>query len=175
MARVKTDLRDGVGLEAKSGRHSDPHTRPEVKTLLALYARHQLHSWRAGRTIDRGDVDNFQPGWEKLAKGKLRKWVAETVRSRGMGSATQPVAEVDGVDSDEEGSEDEDDSGDLDAASVPPTFGSIRMVDGELVIDTINFEETVYGFLSLLRADRETTAASESDGETETAEYENSD
>ena len=45
MGRVKTDLRDGIGLAKKSGRHSEPHTKPKLKTLLKLYAHHELHSY----------------------------------------------------------------------------------------------------------------------------------
>ena len=79
MGQVKNELCDGLGLAAKTGCHSEPHTKLEVKTLLKEYARHELCSWQPGQTMDHGDVDNFQRGWEKLAKGKLCRWVVDTV------------------------------------------------------------------------------------------------
>jgi hypothetical protein len=49
MARIKSDLRAGVGLQSKSAAHTELHSRPEMVTLLKLYARVELHKRRPGR------------------------------------------------------------------------------------------------------------------------------
>jgi hypothetical protein len=148
MGRVKTDLREGVGLSARSGHHTDPHTNPEVKTLLQQYARHELHSRRPGRTIDDNDVDDFAHGWDQLMKSKLKKWVAETTRARGMRSRTADVPLVVEKD-DEEGSMEDDGE-----VNVPaPSFGSSYIVDGRLVIEVDDSEEVLRQYMAFLEAE----------------------
>lgn len=164
MGWVKTELRDGLGLAARAGRHSDPHMKPEVKTLLRQYARHELHSRRSGRSMDEGDVDDFQRGWEKLAKGKLRKWVVETVQSRGLKDTLCPSGndsnrECDA--SDDEGDEEDSDTENVGVGGDAPTFGSMSMVDGEFIIESVDFEETLHDYLALLEAEKEEGSASE--------------
>jgi len=159
MGRVKTELRDGLGLAARTGQHSEPHTKPEVRMLLKEYACHELHSRRPGRTLDHGDIDNFQLGWEKLTKGKLRKWVAETVQSRGMGNTKNNVSDAKGADSGDDDSENEEDTAETE--TMAPTFGSMRMINGQFVVDTMDFEETIHEFMALLKVEE-----AESNGET---------
>ncbi|KAH7920579.1 hypothetical protein BV22DRAFT_996910, partial [Leucogyrophana mollusca] len=53
--RIKKEFREGVGLAVRSGRHTAPHTRPEVKVLLQVYQQSELHYRRTGRII--GDQD----------------------------------------------------------------------------------------------------------------------
>jgi hypothetical protein len=72
-ARIKLDLREGVGLAERSSRHTDPHTKPEVNTLLEVYRKTELHRCRPGRAYDNIDTDNFTRGINKLRKGKLAK------------------------------------------------------------------------------------------------------
>lgn len=149
MGRVKTDLREGVGLAAKSGCHSDPHTRPEVKILLAQYAKHELHSRRPGRTIEKEDIDDFQKGWQKLAQGKLKRWVADTVRSRSLRTRNTAASPTD-IEDDGSGSEDEDCDSALAEEPLSSTFGYMQMVDGQLIIETGDFEDAVGSCLSAL-------------------------
>jgi hypothetical protein len=156
MGRVKTDLRSSVGLSVRSGRHSDPHTRPEVKTLLQVYAEHELHSRRPGRSIDGEEVpDDFACGWERLAKGKIRKWVVETTRARAMqahASAAADKSDVAGSNDDidmdwEEGDEDTiEEEGDNNHGSAS-TFGSMSFVDGEFVIEALDTDEMVQSLM----------------------------
>ena len=160
MGRVKNELRDGLGLAAKTAHHSEPHTKAEVKTLLNEYARHELHSRRPGRTMDHGDVDNFQRGWETLSKGKLRRWVTDTVQSRGIGFRS--VSDAKDPDSDDEDSKDEEDTADAEATA--PTFGSMRMVNGQFIVDIMSFEETIRKYTEFLEVGK--GAGSESDAET---------
>ncbi|KAJ3716790.1 hypothetical protein DFJ43DRAFT_1006589 [Lentinula guzmanii] len=82
LARVKTDLRGGVDLEKRAGRHTEPHNNPEVRSLLQLYAHHELHSRRPGRFIEEREVDDFTKGYIKLSKGKMAKWANETTHAR---------------------------------------------------------------------------------------------
>jgi hypothetical protein len=162
MGRIKKDLREGAGLAARAGRHSEPHTRPEVKTLLKQYQCHELHSRRPGRSIDEEDIDDFQQGWDRLAKGKLKRWVADTIDSRCQAKGQRTVAEADAMGSD---SEDEDDR--VEDGNVQPTFGSIHMVNGEMLIETSDFEETINTYISMLEAEYEEApdSAEETDDE----------
>ena len=155
-------MREGVGLEAKAGCHSEPHTRPDIKTLLKQYQRHELHSQHPGRSIDEEDVDNFQRGWEKLVKGKLRWWVMDSASSQHQTNGQQTTHEIDALGSD---SGDENHKGAMDREDqVRPTFGSMHMVNGELVVQTRDFEETIQTFVSML--DAKHNQASDSAGST---------
>ncbi|KAJ3848730.1 hypothetical protein EV368DRAFT_86293 [Lentinula lateritia] len=82
MAQTKPSMREGINLAKHSGKHSELHTRPEVKILLQQYTHHQLHSRCAGRFIEEWDVDNFEKGCNKLRKGKVAKWAEETTRAQ---------------------------------------------------------------------------------------------
>ncbi|KAJ7573714.1 hypothetical protein C8J56DRAFT_1008216 [Mycena floridula] len=117
-SRIKKELRDGVGLSRHSAHHSDPHTRPEIKELLRQYSLHELHSRRPGRTIDESDVDNFSQAARVLSKPSEYR--------------TPPPSE----------GEDEEVTADPDE-SVRPRFslGSMRMVDGDLVVMTFTDQE----------------------------------
>jgi len=121
------------------------------KTLLREYARHELHSRRPGRTMDNGDVDDFKRGWEKLAKGKLRRWVADTVRSRGW----MKNRNVEVTDSCDEESDDEEEYNDeAESAAAPLTMGSMRMVEGQFVIETVSMEETIRDYLTMIETEK---------------------
>ena len=88
LGQIKKDLRDGFGLQPRSGHHKAPHTRPEVHILLDVYRRHELHSRRVGRHLNADDfgehVDGFERGMEHLRKTRLTTWVKETTGSRGV-------------------------------------------------------------------------------------------
>ncbi|KAJ7580007.1 hypothetical protein C8J56DRAFT_1058311 [Mycena floridula] len=135
-SRIKKELRDGVGLSRHSAHHSDPHTCPEIKELLRQYSLHELHSRRPGRTIDESDVDNFSQGVEKLASGTLAKWVTETTAARVLSKPSEYRTPPPSEGEDEEVTADPDES-------VRPRFslGSMRMVDGDLVVMTFTDQE----------------------------------
>ncbi|KXN86688.1 hypothetical protein AN958_09775 [Leucoagaricus sp. SymC.cos] len=81
-ARIKLDLRIGVGLEAHSSKHASPHMNPEVQVLLKVYQATELHCRRPGRVFKDIDKDNFQRGLFKLQGGQLQKWVVESTTTR---------------------------------------------------------------------------------------------
>ncbi|KAJ3714760.1 hypothetical protein C8R42DRAFT_552055, partial [Lentinula raphanica] len=56
MSQVKIDARTSVGLAHHSGRHSEPHSNPEVRILLKQYAHHELHLRRVGRYVEERDT-----------------------------------------------------------------------------------------------------------------------
>ncbi|KAJ3817574.1 hypothetical protein F5880DRAFT_1492702 [Lentinula raphanica] len=82
MSQIKLESRANVGLAPKAGRHSEPHSNPELRTLLKQYSHHELHSRRVGRYIEESDTENFVKGWSKLKNGKLAKWVKDTTNAR---------------------------------------------------------------------------------------------
>ena len=49
--RLRSDFRTGVGLAKCSGRHREPHQKPEVNMLLREYKEQELHKCRPGRAI----------------------------------------------------------------------------------------------------------------------------
>jgi len=85
--------------------------------------------------MDHSDVDSFQHGWEKLAKAKLRRWVANTVQSRRIGFTKSNVSDAKDPDSDNEDSEDEEDT--TEAEATAPTFASMCMVNGQFIVDSV--------------------------------------
>jgi hypothetical protein len=84
LGRLKIEALEGVGLCRRTGKHADPHTKPEVRKLLAEYREHELHTFRAGREIDPSrDFDNFDQGAAKLDQTLLKRWLDETRYIRG--------------------------------------------------------------------------------------------
>jgi hypothetical protein len=136
-ARIKLDLRDSVGLGKRSGRHSAPHMKPEVKKLMDTYWKLELHRRRAGRTYSDRDVDDFRRGMIKLQSGKLKKWVEHTTRTRGLTLKGFPIA-LDELILDEEEGEGEEHPQE---SSEPITLGTMQLVDGEFVFARLNVDE----------------------------------
>jgi len=128
---IKNEFREGVGLSDRSGCHSAPHTRPEVKSLLNVYQRHQLHYRRPGRKIEditSAQLDDFTSGVSRLSLTKLRNWIKDTLAGRVFDS------------NELEPSEDSDsDFTDL------TTFGDITLCDGELIFGDLetNIAESI--------------------------------
>jgi hypothetical protein len=82
--------------------------------------------------------------------------------SRRQTKGQKTTHEIDALGSD---SEDENDEGAMDREDqVRPTFGSMHMVNGELVVQTWDFKETIQTFVSML--DAEHNKASDSAGST---------
>lgn len=132
-ARIKLDLRVGVGLSKRSSHHSAPHVNPEIRILLETYKSHQLHLRRPGRVYQDTDKDHFNAGLTKLRDGKLKKWVAETTSTRNLLLSMQnsPPLELDS-NSDVEF----DDEDNLDTQTrTSLAFGQV--LDGQLILDTI--------------------------------------
>ncbi|KAF9053425.1 hypothetical protein BJ165DRAFT_1339856 [Panaeolus papilionaceus] len=87
LARIKADMRSGISLGARSGRHTVPHQDPELKILLDLYQHHELHRRRPGRVYGHErDIlrDHFDAGVKKLHEEKLEKWVHDTTTTRNL-------------------------------------------------------------------------------------------
>ena len=47
---VKKSVTEGLGLAWRGGKHAEPHTNPEIRTLMQVYQTHQLHLFRSGRS-----------------------------------------------------------------------------------------------------------------------------
>jgi len=126
--RLKKEWVQGLGLAKRSGKHTEPHTKPEIRKLLNKYKDGELHLFREGRQYDEADVDNFSTGYEKLRNGALQKWITETTSTRGLLNGLPNFN-----DEIEEGTEqlEGDDDGEFEM-----TTGRRYMVDGELVVET---------------------------------------
>ncbi|KIJ64811.1 hypothetical protein HYDPIDRAFT_111412 [Hydnomerulius pinastri MD-312] len=87
-ARIKLEVRQGEGLAQRSGRHTAPHMKAEVRTLLAEYQRRELHLRRPGRSYTGPDdifhADDFKKGFNSLQSGRLSNWATETVYHRSV-------------------------------------------------------------------------------------------
>jgi hypothetical protein len=140
-ARIKLDLRDSVGLAKRSGRHSAPHMKPEVKKLLETYLELELHRRRAGRMYDNRDVDDFRRGMVKLQGGKVKKWAMHTTKTRDIMShdLTPRPEDEDGIDELNDGELEE---GVDEPNSAPVALGIMQLVDGELVVERVDADES---------------------------------
>ncbi|KIY43252.1 hypothetical protein FISHEDRAFT_78759 [Fistulina hepatica ATCC 64428] len=83
----KKDILQELSLTRKSTKHPEPNTLPEVRKLLEVYKREQLHSFRRGRKYRERDVDNYSRGITALEgkdgnNGNLKKWVEETTMAQ---------------------------------------------------------------------------------------------
>lgn len=137
---VKKSVTEGLGLAQRRGKHSEPHTKPEMKKLLEVYRDQQLHLFRSGRTYggDPRKTDDFGRGCQRLIEGKLVSWVSETTRARQMNANTNPPPEsqveedISQLDDEVVMNTSENGSRDLDTR----TSGHIiQMDDGELVFE----------------------------------------
>ncbi|KAJ6503468.1 hypothetical protein C8R47DRAFT_968976 [Mycena vitilis] len=151
LAQLKVAWRTGVGMDKKSHKHADPHTRPEIHTLLKVYRDTELSSRRLTRQIDDRDTDDFARGVKKLRDGALQKANTRTALNRqvfrtdapvDVVDANQPVSDDDSDDSDDSGSEssstaesESDSDDDAGPSKFYATRGSTFMVDGELFFD----------------------------------------
>ncbi|KAJ7118583.1 hypothetical protein C8R43DRAFT_901373 [Mycena crocata] len=115
IAELKVAWRTSSGMAPKSHIHSDPHTKPEMRILLNLYRKEELHSRRLGRQIDDRDTDDF-------AKGRTT-------------ATTSAVTDADDSDDAVNNDESEDSDDDSDPGDIYATRGSMAIVDGELVMD----------------------------------------
>ncbi|KAJ7430967.1 hypothetical protein B0H11DRAFT_1763123 [Mycena galericulata] len=113
IAQLKVAWRTGLGMEKKGHLHADPHTKPEMRTLLKLYRDTELHSRRLGRQIDDRDTDDF---------------------NRGDPPDSEEEGDSSSYDSDLLESADSD-SEDEDTEQFHATRGSTFLVDGELIFD----------------------------------------
>ncbi|KAJ7921902.1 hypothetical protein B0H13DRAFT_2318024 [Mycena leptocephala] len=140
IAELKLAWRTSTGMAAKSHVHSDPHTKPEMRTLLKLYRTEELHSRRMDRQIDDRNTDDFAKGLKKLREGALKKFIDKSrhtrqPRQRPTALTTSISGAVDSDTSDGSSSEESDDDSDTEATAIYATRGSMSVVDGELVMD----------------------------------------
>ncbi|KAH9931747.1 hypothetical protein B0H21DRAFT_813891 [Amylocystis lapponica] len=168
MARLQDDLKEGLGLAVRSGRHSEPHKRSEIRRLTLEYRTQQLHCRRPGRVIDGDtrDVDDYARGVGKLYGGKLQKWVKETsylrgprgrehaeeaVRSRVEHSTLAGATAETG--DDDEAEEGDDDDSDGARGSIGSQLTSMYVVDGELMSQTLDVDVQALAALAELEDD----------------------
>lgn len=133
-ARIKLDLRDGIGLAKRSGKHVAPHMKPEVEILLETYAKCELHYRRPGRAYNEDDKDDFRRGHDKLRSGKLKKWITDTTRNRALRTDMPTTVDVEVEVEEEEEMGDTADEDQEPNSFNSPTWGYMEVVDGELII-----------------------------------------
>jgi hypothetical protein len=159
-ARIKLDMRCGVGLAQRSGKHHSPHQRPEVRNLLTSHREHELHRRRGGRVYQDINKDCYDRGVDKLAGGKLEQWSHETtilrnVLQSGIDKGATGPGDVESQ-LDEDAVDDEEISG-----PETQTMGFAEVVDGHLYINLIDKRHFVEETEDLFR--REEEEESESD------------
>ncbi|TEB21750.1 hypothetical protein FA13DRAFT_1642380 [Coprinellus micaceus] len=133
-AQLKLNLRSGVGLAARSKRHTAPHEDPEVRKLLDSYWKHELHKRRPGRVYNDEDRDDFTRGIAKLESGRLRRWIQETTGHRVV---------TDGMESSPEELNAEEDAEMDERFPGLDTLGAAEIVDGRLVIRALSFADVL--------------------------------
>lgn len=80
---LKNEWGRGVGLAKRRGNHPEPHSRPEIRTLLRTYKTARLHLFRAGRSYKSSHTPNMmEEGIKNLFGGKMKRFVLESTRAR---------------------------------------------------------------------------------------------
>ncbi|KAI0682739.1 hypothetical protein C8T65DRAFT_541512, partial [Cerioporus squamosus] len=132
---LKNHWGTGVGLAKRRGKHPEPHSHPEIRTLLETYLECGLHMFRAGRSYEsaKPTVNTSREGMRNLEKTKLQKFIADSVRAR------IPRSPADSPDqgttfAGEDLEEDTPGEEEAEEDEVEPTQGGLRIVDGELVV-----------------------------------------
>ena len=128
--RIKKEVRSTVALLPKGWKHPKPHDRPEIKILLDVYHKTNLHRFRKGRRY-RSSLqfeNQFYKGVEKLPE-KLEKWKTGLTHSDLVTAASlkgfEPTLDPDNT------AEGEDELL-LQANIHQPTGGHRELIDGEL-------------------------------------------
>ncbi|KAL1687063.1 hypothetical protein GGG16DRAFT_128226 [Schizophyllum commune] len=161
VAQLKMESMEALGLDKRSAKHTHPSMDPEIRTLLALYQTHKLHSFRAGRVLDEAeDRERFNKGIDNLQRKKLAKFVSRTARKRGWArrlanSDVQPAVdtgemteEVEAEDTHLVGEgEDEAESAEM---SSRPEVAFITLSNDRLVMRTVDFDEEAVELLEEL-------------------------
>ncbi|KAF6759280.1 hypothetical protein DFP72DRAFT_961391 [Ephemerocybe angulata] len=124
-AQLKLNLRSGIGLAKRSGKHTAPHENPEIRKLLHSHREHELHLRRPGRVFSDTDRDEFTRGITKLRAGRLKKWVHDTTGQRHLGEVADPP-------------ENNDELSNEDGITGLETLGLTEVRDGELVMETFS-------------------------------------
>ncbi|KAJ4001908.1 hypothetical protein F5050DRAFT_1559760 [Lentinula boryana] len=76
-----------LGLTARSGNHIAPSRIADIRKLMSMYQREELHLFRKGRQYEEADslrVDDHGQGVLSLMEGRLEKWARETRRARNL-------------------------------------------------------------------------------------------
>ncbi|KAF6744764.1 hypothetical protein DFP72DRAFT_1078109 [Ephemerocybe angulata] len=148
-AKIKLNLRSGVGLAPRSGKHTAPHNNPEIRKLVSAYKKHELHSRRPGRVYADQDKDDFTRGMVKLESGRLQKFVFDTTHQRGLLTENQAAASLRLASVNSDLTEIEEDVDEPEAASIGTgmqTLGMAEMIDGGLVIGTFTADDVCAAF-----------------------------
>ncbi|KAI0745745.1 hypothetical protein C8Q76DRAFT_604373 [Earliella scabrosa] len=156
LARLRDDLQEGVGLAHRSGHHTEPRRRAELRILLNEYKRCELHCRCPGRTFVSGEenrkLSDFRQGVVNLRGGKLQTWIRESMFMRGSSYAPS------GSDSAHSPSELEDilthsSNHDTSNNTSPTTLPSMRVVNGDLVVESIDIAADVERVFDVLVED----------------------
>ncbi|KAF9070744.1 hypothetical protein BDP27DRAFT_1362408 [Rhodocollybia butyracea] len=142
--RLKADYLEGVGSTRRSSRHTKPHTRPEIITLLAHYRNCGLHTYRPGRVYGDKTVirSHFKIGCETMRGGLLTKWTTKMMLM--MGRPLSMEASSENISAEE----DSDELADLDEYGVS-TIGSMELINGEYVTQTMDVDAAASEFMRL--------------------------
>ncbi|KAG6824880.1 hypothetical protein H0H92_005538 [Tricholoma furcatifolium] len=131
-ARIKLDLRAGVGLTRHSTAHTAPHMNAETAKLLDTYRTCELHKRRPGRIHQDRDVDDFSRGLARMQDGKVTTWVSQTTRDRELSVTSHDVVNASMLTIDD----DEIDEPSNETPTARPSFGFMEVIDGQLVVST---------------------------------------
>jgi hypothetical protein len=138
LALLKKAWREKLGLKAKSGKHSDPHQDPELRILLDVYRKEELHKRRPFRDIDSRDTDDLGRGFQKLRESGISQFLKQS-RRNDQGDVQEGCETAESTREDDiPFSVDDDDDEFPDMSTAFATSGSISVVDGGMVVDEID-------------------------------------
>lgn len=132
LALLKKAWREKLGLKSKSGKHSEPHQNPELRILLDVYRKEEIHKRRAHRSLDSRDTDDFDRGFQKLRDGALAQFLKRS-RQNDQGGVQEETIGPQYTDIPDTLEDDEDELPEIGALFA--TRGSISMVNGSMVVN----------------------------------------
>ncbi|KAJ7804194.1 hypothetical protein B0H14DRAFT_3154079 [Mycena olivaceomarginata] len=69
--RLKEEMQEAFGLNCHRKTHTSPSVTNEIRMLMDMYRREQVHYFRAGRKMEHASKDLIDAGYTKLDRGKL--------------------------------------------------------------------------------------------------------
>lgn len=167
------DLKNGwgetVGLKKRKGYHPEPHSQPEIKILTRTYKEAHLHEFIRHRSCPSSPEtsDRFGQGIQNLQAGKLKKWIADSMRGHRLQEtslAAMPKGIQELLEEDITGTEGDDSQ---EASEVDPIMqvgrGNVRLVDRRLVVE-VESDDGSAVHNDLLDGEEELTDSGQIDG-----------
>ncbi|KAJ7143535.1 hypothetical protein C8R43DRAFT_891527 [Mycena crocata] len=83
LSKSSETMQSAVGISRTGGRHRRAKKEAAMKELGTAMSERQLHKFRAGRDFGHRANDDFEAGYLKLSKGKVKDFIKRTIADAG--------------------------------------------------------------------------------------------